>query len=117
MYSFERLGPDDDVVHEGRHSLVKGIPKDVVDHTLESCWYIAESGCHDSVFEKAISVTECRLPFVSLLYPDEVVAVLEVDFIEVFRSSNSRLELIHAREGVTILDSDLVDCSIVNVQM
>ena len=51
MKSFEGLGPDYDVIHEGRHSLVEGIPKDVVDHTLECHWCIAESEWHDSVFE------------------------------------------------------------------
>ena len=57
---------------------------------------------------------ERRLPLVPFLDPDEVVAVLEVDFIVVFRSSNSFLELIHIREGITVWDGDRVDCSIVN---
>ena len=116
MKSFERFGPDDDVVHEGRHSLVEGIPEDVVDHTLECRGSIAESERHDSVFEKAVSATESRLPFVSFLDADEVVAVLEVDFVEIFRSSNSLLELIHIREGVTVWDGDFVVCSVVNAQ-
>ena len=89
MYSFERLGPDDDVIHEGRHSLVEGIPKDVVDYTLECRWRIAESERHDSVLENAVSATERRLPFVSFLDSDEAVAILQIDFLEVFRSSNS----------------------------
>ena len=94
--------------------MVEGIPKDVVDHTLESCGCIAESERHDSIFEKAVSATERCLPLVSLLNSDEVVAVLEVDFVEVFRTSNSFLKLIHVGEGVSVGDSDLVDCSIVN---
>ena len=94
--------------------MVEGIPKDVVDHTLECCRGIAESEWHDSVFEKAISATKRRLPLVSFLDSDEVVAVLEVYFVEVFCTSNSFLELIHVRKGVTVGDGDLVDCSIVN---
>ena len=86
----------------------------MVDHTLESRGSIAESERHDSVFEKAVSATERRLPFVSLLDSDEVVAVLEVYFVEEFCTSNSFLELIHVREGVTVGDGDLVDCSVVN---
>ena len=86
----------------------------MIDHTLECRWYIAESEWHDSVFEKAISATKCRFPFVSLLDLDKVVAVLEVDFVEVFRSSNSFLQLVHIWEGVTIGNGDFVDCSIVN---
>ena len=114
MQSFERLGPYNDVIHEGRHSLVEGIPKDVVDHTLECRWCIAESEWHDSVFEEAVSATERRFPFVSFLDPDEMVAVLEVDFVQVFRSSNSVLKLIHIRKGITVWNGDLVDCYIVN---
>ena len=60
--------------------------------------------------------TERRLPFVSLLDSDEVVAVLEVHLVEVFRASNSFLKLIHVREGLTIGDGNLVDCSVVNAQ-
>ena len=96
--------------------MVEGITKDVVDHILECCGGIAESEQHDSVFEKAESATECRLPFVPFFDSDEVVAILEVYFVEVFGTSNSFLEHIHIRKGVTILDSDLVDCSIVNAQ-
>ena len=59
---------------------------------------------------------ERRFPFVTFLDVDEVVAVLEVDFVEVFRSSNSFLLLIHIREGVTVGNGDLVNCSIVNTQ-
>ena len=110
------LGTDDDVIHEGRHSLVEGIPKDVVDHTQECRGCIAESERHDSVFEKAVSATERCFPFVSLLDSDEMVAVLEVNFVEVFRSSNSFLKLIHVGKGVTVGNSDLVDCSVVNAQ-
>ena len=94
--------------------MVEGIPKDVVDHTLECRRSIAESEWHNSVFEKAISATKSRLPLVSLFDPDEVVAVLKVYFVEIFCTSNSFLELIHIREGVTVGDGDLVDCSIVN---
>ena len=94
--------------------MVESIPKDVVDHTLECRGSIAESERHDNVFETAVSATERCLPFVSLLDSDEVVAVLEVDFVEVFRTSDSFFELIHVGEGVTIGDSDLVDCSVVN---
>ena len=94
--------------------MVEGIPKYVVDHTLESRRGIAESERHDSVFEKAISAIERRLPFVPFLDPDEGVAVLEVYFVEEFCTSNSFLELIHIRKGVTVRDGDHVDCSVVN---
>ena len=96
--------------------MVEGIPKDVIDHTLECCRCIAESDRHDSVFEKAVSAMKSRLPFVPWLDPNEMVAVLEIDFIEVFRFSNSFLELIHVREGVAVWDGDFVDCSVVNAQ-
>ena len=56
------------------------------------------------------------LPCVSLLDSDEMVAVLKVYFVEIFCTSISFLELIHVGEGVTIGDSNLVDCSIVNAQ-
>ena len=108
------MGPNDDVIHEGQHSFVVGIPKDVVDHTLESRGCIAESEWHDSVFEKAILAAERRLSFVSLFDSDEVVAVLEVNFIEVFSFLNSFLELIHIRKGITVWNGDLVDCSILS---
>ena len=94
--------------------MVEGIPEDVVHYTLESCRGIAESELHDSVFEESVSATESRLPFVSFLDPDEVVAVLEVYFVEVFCTSNSFLELIHVRKGIIVGDGNLVDCSIVN---
>ena len=109
-----RLGPDDDVVHEGRHSLVTGILKVVVNHTLECRRCIAESQRHDSVFEMAVSATECCLPYVSFLDSDEMVAVFVVNFIEVFPSSNSFLQLIHVGEGVMIWASNRVDCFLVN---
>ena len=96
--------------------MVEGIPEDVVDHTLECGGCITESKRYDSVFEKAVSATERRLPFVSFLNPDEVVAVLEVDLVEVFGSSNSFLKLIHIWKGLTVGYGDLVDCSVVNAQ-
>ena len=96
--------------------MVVGIPKDVVDHTLESHGCIAESERHDSIFEEAVSATKCCFPLVSLLDSDVVLAVLEVDCIEVFRVSNSFLELIQVGEGVTVGDSNRVDCSVVNAQ-
>ena len=55
-----------------------------------------------------------HLPFVSFLDPDEVVAVHDVDYIEVFRTSNSFHEPIHIGERVTIGDGDFVDSSVVN---
>ena len=79
-----------------------GIPKDVVGHNLESRGCIAESEQPDSVFEKAVSATERRLSFVSFLNSDEVLAVLEVDFVEVFHSLNSFLELIHVWKGIMV---------------
>ena len=94
-----------------------GIPKDVVDHTLECGGYVAQSKWHDSIFEEAISVTNSCIPFLSFLDSDEVVAVLEFDFVEVFHASNSVLVLIHVGERVTIGDRDIVDSSVVNVQV
>ena len=96
--------------------MVEGIPKDVIDYSLKCCRCIAKSKRHESVFEKAVSATERRLPFVSSLDSDEVVAVLVVDFFEVFRSSNSFLELINIWKGIMVWDGDLVDCSVVNAQ-
>ena len=96
--------------------MFEGIPQDVVDYTLESRGCIAESEWHDSAFEEAVSATELRFPFVPFLDPDEMVAVLEVDFVEVFRSSNSFLELIYFRAGMMVWDGDFADCSIVNAQ-
>ena len=86
----------------------------MVDHTLECPWCIAESEQHAGVFEEAVLATEHSLPFVSFLDSDEVVAVLEVNFVEVFCTSNSFLKFIHVRKGVAIGDGDLVDCSVVN---
>ena len=86
----------------------------MVDHTLECRRCIADSERPDSVFEKAVLATERWLPFVSLLDVDEVVAVLEVDFVEIFRASNTFPKLVHVVEGVTVADSDQIDCSVVN---
>ena len=87
----------------------------MINHTLECRGSIAESEQHDSVFEKALSATERRFPFVSFLDSDEAVAMLEVDFVEEFRSLNSFLQLIHVGEGVVMVrNGDLVDCSVVN---
>ena len=88
----------------------------MVVHTLKCRWCIAESEWYDSVFEKAISATECGFPFVPFLDADEVVSVLEVDFIEEFLPSNSFLQLIHVGEGVSIGNSDFDDYSIGNAQ-
>ena len=59
---------------------------------------------------------KCGFPFVPLFDSDEVVAVLEVNFVEVFRSLNCFLPLVYIREGVTIGNRDFVDCSVVNAQ-
>ena len=59
---------------------------------------------------------KCGFPFLSLLDADEVVAVLEVDFVEIFLSANSFNCLIDVWEEVTIGNRDFVDCSIFNAQ-
>ena len=94
--------------------MVKGVPVDVVDHTLEYHWCITESEWHDCVFESAMWATKCSFPFVSILDSDEVVALLEGDLVEVFHASNSFLQLVHVGEGITIGNHNFVDCSIVN---
>ena len=94
--------------------MVRGIPQHMVNYSLECRRSIAKSERHDSIFEKAVSATERRLPFISLLDSDEVVAILQVDFVDEFRSSNSFFQLIRVGEGVKIGDGDFVDCSIVN---
>ena len=86
----------------------------VASHLLLITPRFTEQHASDSILEKAVSATERRLPFVPFLDPDEVVAVLVVDFVEVFCSSNSFLELIHIRKGKTVWDGDFFDCSIVN---
>ena len=52
---------------------------------------------------------ERHLSFASLLDWDKVVAVLEVDCVELFRATNSFLELIHVRAGVTFGNGGFVD--------
>ena len=77
-------------------------------------WCIDWAEGHDCIFEEPVSASECGFPFVPLFDPDEVVAVLEVNFVEPLGSSNAFLELIHVGEGVTVWNRYFVDSSVVN---
>ena len=94
--------------------MVQHVPEDVVDHALECRWYIDWAEGHDRIFEGPISAAECGFPFVPFFDPDDVVTVLEVDFVEPFHSSNAFLDLIYVGEGVTVWDRYFVDSSVVN---
>ena len=59
---------------------------------------------------------ECGFPLVPLFYADEVVAILEVDFVEEFRPSNAFLKLIRIRKGVAVRNCYSVDYSVVHAQ-
>jgi hypothetical protein len=70
----------------------------------------------DSEFVLAVSCPESRLVDVRFLYPELVVALLEINFGEHRGASfsNPVQEFINPGERVTVLDRDVVECTVVN---
>ena len=74
---------------------------------------VGEAERHDHVFEQAIPGLEGRLPFISFLNSNIVIAPSYIKFGEIPGSLEASHNIRYQWEGVSVFDHDLVQLSVV----
>ena len=59
---------------------IEQVAENIIHEALESSRCVGESERHYMPFEGAVASPESCLPYIALLYSDQMVGVLEVDF-------------------------------------
>jgi hypothetical protein len=85
------------------------------DESLKRCWCVGESERYNVVFKVSELGSECRFLFVPFLDPESIVCVGDVVFAEIFRSLDNVLNFVDQRQRVPVLDSNIVELSVINV--
>ena len=106
-------GINEDVVNIGHDKLIQVFMESVIHHVLKDRRGIGESEGHDAILEVAISGTEGSLPLISWLDADKVVGTMEVDLSEYHHLPELFNKAGNKRQGVPVLDSDLVQTAVI----
>jgi hypothetical protein len=89
-------------------------PEDVVHQSLEGSGGVGEAEGHDGVFEVTVARPKCRLVDVLLMDTNLMIAVTKVDFGEHSGTVKAVEKLVHAGEGIRILDRGVIDGAVVD---
>ena len=111
---FLGLGEDQYVIQVNKHKLADQVPKDIVNQALEDGQSVRESKRHEKIFPVSRWGIEGRLPFIPLSNACQVLGVAEVQFGEEGRSLPEFKGGRHQGKRVPVLDSDVIDRTIVN---
>src|SRR6202048_4049646 len=107
---------DEEVVEIACHEVIHVVVEDVVNVVLESTGGGAETKRHDRVFVEAIAGAEGCFPFFAGGHAELMVSVAYVAFREVSGVTGAVEYFVDERQGIAVLDCDLVEASIVDAE-
>ena len=103
----------EDVVQVSNAEHVQVVTQYSIDVALERCGSVGQPKWHDPVLKVSVSGLERRLPFVSLLDPNQVIRRPDVK-LGVDLSANEAVQgLADQRQGIVVLDCELVEAPVV----
>jgi hypothetical protein len=102
------LVEDEDVIQIHHHKRIGERPQYIIHHPHEICWGIRQGKGHDQPFKKTFFGLEGKLPYISLLYWDLVVARLQINLTEVFSPLELVKEIVNLGNWVPVLDCDFI---------
>ncbi len=108
------LAEDEDVVEEDQHTPVQQVAEGVVHELHEGAGRIAEAHRQHEVFIAAVARAERGLGRIAVGDEDLMEAGAQVDLTEESCAVYAVEQLVHQRQRVLVLDSDLVECAVVN---
>jgi len=108
---------DQDVINVDNDGNVEEGSKNILNQRLKSSWGIGESKRHNLVLVVAISSAKCCLWDVILMDSNLVVARTEINLGEYLGFIETVYQIINEWDGESILDGDLVECSVVNAHV
>ena len=88
----------------------------VIHQPHEGCWSICQSKRNEDPFEKALLGFECSLPHIRGFDWYLVIPKLQVDLAEIFFTFELVQKVMNLWDRVSISDSDLVQCLIINTE-
>ena len=124
---FSSLAKDQYVINEDKHIVSQcckridltvcqefRMIKDLVHHSLESCWGIGEAKGKNSELVVAIGSPEGSLGSVRFLQQDLMEARRSIQTCEVLRTLQLVKQIINTRQGIAIFYCKLVKCAVIN---
>lgn len=107
-------GEDQYVVQVNKDEPVQEVPENVIFEGLEHCQCIGEAEWHTLVLEVARGGIEHCLPLVPVYDPDKMVCILQVQLCKVSGPMQQFECRVDERQGVLIINSDVVEGPIVD---
>jgi hypothetical protein len=112
-----RVGIDKNVIQINNAGDIQKIMEGVLNKSLECRRGIGETKGHDGVLEETKMGMKSCLPFITLLDPDEVECILQVDDCEMRTACNTINKGIGKRKWIAIFFGDGVETLIVDAEM
>jgi hypothetical protein len=108
------LGVDEDIIHVDQNKLANSVSKELIHSTLESGRGVAQPKRHDKPFIVTNGSGKSCLGNISRLDLDLMIAGGKIQGSEVLRTIKHVQEVINTGKGISILDSDLVQGTIIH---
>ena len=105
---FKGIGINQDIIEIGDSKLVEELMDDIVDVGLERTGGVAKTKRHDEVFEVTITGMKGCFELISMFDSEAIEGFADIEFGEVLCTFKSVHHLGDQRQGVTILDGDVV---------
>jgi hypothetical protein len=111
---FKGIGINKGIVEVHSAKLIEIGSENIVDEVLKGCWSIGETKWHNQGFEKAVLGLEGSLPFLPFRHSDEVIGPVNIQFHKPFCPGQVHEGILHEGKWVTVLDSSLVNSSVID---
>jgi hypothetical protein len=98
----------EDVIQICHHKRIGERPQDIIYHPHEIFWGIFQAKGHDQPFKKTFFGLEGSLPYISLIYWDLLVVVLQINLTEIFGPLQLVKEIFNLGNWVPIPDCDFI---------
>jgi hypothetical protein len=113
---FLRLRIDEDVIEVHNAIFIKDASHHFINIGLERRRRVAKAKQHDHIFIIAVSRAERHLPFITLLDPNAVVCISQVQLSKELRVNQAVHQFINTRQRIPIFQRNHVQTSIVNAE-
>jgi len=112
----ESIRENEDVIQVDDAEDIEEITEAVVSISLKGCGSVGETEGHDEIFEVTITSTEGGLVFIAVCNPELVICVGHIQARKSISAFEAIEELRNEWEGVTVLDGDIVELSIIDAE-
>jgi hypothetical protein len=112
----ESIRENEDIIKVDHAEDVEEIAETIVSVSLERCGGVGETKGHNEVFEVAIAGTKGGFVFIAFCNPKLVVCICHIEACEVLGVLETIEKLRDEREGISILDGDIVELAIINTK-